>query len=170
MTAVFQIPNSKFYFNSMSSRSLSRSLVLQTLFEWDFYESQEAIKDLEKKDIKEIFKRNLETVGSGLEDIEYPKNLLQGVLNHLNEINQLITEGAPEWPLKQINIVDRNVLRIGIYELLFADKKEVPPKVAINEAVELAKVFGGDSSKRFVNGVLGTIYNQIEELKKEKKA
>lgn len=147
----------------MSSRHLSRSLVLQTLFEWDFYESEGEAK----KDIKSIFKRNLETIGSGLEDIEYPKNLLEGILKHLEQINQLIVEGAPEWPLKQINIIDRNVLRIGIYELLFADKKEVPPKVAINEAVELAKVFGGDSSKRFVNGVLGTIYRQLEEIKKE---
>ncbi|MGB9726595.1 MAG: transcription antitermination factor NusB [Minisyncoccia bacterium] len=148
----------------MSSRHLSRSLVLQTLFEWDFYGPDNKTK----KDIKSIFKRNLETIGSGLEDIEYPKNLLEGILNHLEEINQLIVQGAPEWPLKQINIIDRNVLRIGIYELLFADKKEVPPKVAINEAVELAKVFGGDSSKRFVNGVLGTIYRQLEEIKKNK--
>ncbi|HPC31048.1 MAG TPA: transcription antitermination factor NusB [Candidatus Paceibacterota bacterium] len=148
----------------MSARHLSRSLVLQTLFEWDFYQSRKINR---RNDIKEIFKRNLETIGSGLSDIEYPKQLLEGILNHLDEINQLISEGAPEWPLKQINIIDRNVLRIGVYELLFADKKEVPPKVAIDEAVELAKVFGGDSSKRFVNGVLGTIYHQIEEVQKK---
>lgn len=147
----------------MSSRHLSRSLVLQTLFEWDFYTGE----NQEKKDIKSIFKRNIETIGSGLEDIEYPKKLLEGILEHWDQINQLIIEGAPEWPLNKINIIDRNVLRIGIYELLFADKKEVPSKVAINEAVELAKVFGGDSSKRFVNGVLGTIYRQLEEIKKE---
>lgn len=146
----------------MSSRHLSRSLVLQTLFEWDFYE----LNNNEKRDIHSIFKRNIETIGSGLEDIEYPRNLLEGILKHLDQINQLIIEGAPEWPLKQINIIDRNVLRIGIYELLFADKKEVPSKVAINEAVELAKVFGGESSKRFVNGVLGTIFRQLEDIKK----
>ncbi|HOK17265.1 MAG TPA: transcription antitermination factor NusB [Candidatus Paceibacterota bacterium] len=148
----------------MSARHLSRSLVLQTLFEWDFYQSGKTEK---KVDIKEIFKRNLETIGNGLPDIEYPRKLIEGILSHWEEINELISEGAPEWPLKQINIIDRNVLRIGIYELLFADKKEVPAKVAIDEAVELAKVFGGDSSKRFVNGVLGTIYHQLEEIKKE---
>ncbi len=148
----------------MSARHLSRSLVLQTLFEWDFYQSGKTEK---KVDIKEIFKRNLETIGNGLPDIEYPKKLIEGILSYWEEINELISEGAPEWPLKQINIIDRNVLRIGIYELLFADKKEVPAKVAIDEAVELAKVFGGDSSKRFVNGVLGTIYHQLEEIKKE---
>ncbi len=147
----------------MGSRHLSRSLVLQTLFEWDFYNTNESIE----KDIEAIFKRNLETIGSGLEDTEYPLRLLRGIIKHLKEINQLIIEGAPEWPLNKINIIDRNVLRIGIYELLFADKKEVPSKVAINEAVELAKVFGGDSSKRFVNGVLGTIYRQLEEVKKD---
>ncbi len=148
----------------MSARHLSRSLVLQTLFEWDFYRSGKTEKQV---DIKEIFKRNLETIGSGLSDIEYPKKLIEGILSHWDEINDLISEGAPEWPLKQINIIDRNVLRIGIYELLFADKKEVPFKVAIDEAVELAKVFGGDSSKRFVNGVLGTIYSQLEKIKRE---
>lgn len=148
----------------MSSRHLARSLVLQTLFEWDFYKSFGY-----EKDIKEIFNRNLSTIGSGLLDTEYPKRLLEGIISHLEEINQLICEGAPQWPLNKINIIDRNVLRIGIYELLFANKKEVPPKVAINEAVELAKVFGGESSKRFINGVLGTIFKELENLKEEKK-
>ncbi|NMB92335.1 MAG: transcription antitermination factor NusB [Parcubacteria group bacterium] len=140
----------------MGSRHLSRSLVLQSLFEWDF-------NNYQGPSAQDIFKRNLENLGQGLEDIEYPTKLLTGILEHWEELNKLIESGAPEWPLEQINIIDRNVLRIGIFELIFENKKEVPPKVAINEAVELAKNFGGDSSRRFVNGVLGTIYRQMEE-------
>lgn len=140
----------------MGSRHLSRSIVLQTLFEWDFNNCQGT-------SVKDIFKRNLDNLGQGLDDIEYPLKLLEGIISHWDELNKLIESGAPEWPMEQINIIDRNVLRIGIFELIFEDKKEVPPKVAINEAVELAKNFGGDSSRRFVNGVLGTIYRQMEE-------
>ena len=82
------------------------------------------------------------------------------------EIDKIITDTAPEWPLDQITVVDRNILRLGIYELMFA--KEVPPKVAINEAVELGKAFGGESSGKFVNGVLGTLYKNLPESQKEK--
>jgi len=154
----------------MGSRHLSRSIVLQTLYEWDFH-------NLKDKDVRSIFQRNLDNLGQGLEDFNpeqseggsyYPKTLLEGILAHWGELNKLIESGAPEWPIGQINIIDRNVLRIGIFELIFGDTKEVPPKVAINEAVELAKNFGGDSSRRFVNGVLGTIYRQMEEALKQK--
>ncbi|MGC8651107.1 MAG: transcription antitermination factor NusB [Minisyncoccia bacterium] len=140
----------------MGSRHLSRSIVLQTLYEWDFH-------NLKGEDVRSIFERNLNNLGQGLEDDSYPKNLLEGILAHWGDLNQLIENGAPEWPIEQINIIDRNVLRIGIFELIFGKQKEVPSKVAINEAVELAKNFGGDSSRRFVNGVLGTIYRQMEE-------
>ena len=88
---------------------------------------------------------------------------MNGVVKHIEKIDKIIEKAAPEWPINQITIVDRNVLRIGLYELLYADKKEVPFKVAINEAIELAKAFGGDSSGKFINGVLGTVYKQIEE-------
>jgi len=147
----------------MGSRHLSRSIVLQTLYEWDFWKQD--------KDIKEILQRNLKSFGEGLSKKEYSQQLLDGILNHFDKLNELIISGAPEWPLNQINIIDRNILRIGIFELLFGDSKEVPPKVAINECVELAKTFGGDSSRRFVNGVLGTVYREIEDVfhKKEKK-
>lgn len=147
----------------MGSRHLSRSVVLQTLYEWDFWK--------QSKDIKVILQRNLKSFGEGLSNKEYPQQLLDGILNHFDKLNELIISGAPEWPLNQINIIDRNILRIGIFELLFGDSKEVPPKVAINECVELAKTFGGDSSRRFVNGVLGTVYREIEDVlhKKEKK-
>jgi N utilization substance protein B len=130
--------------------------VLQTLFEWDFSRGT--------KDIKQIFDRNLKSLGLGLEDTSYPQSLLDGILQHWQEINDLIIAGAPQWPLDQINMIDRNILRIGVYELVFGNKKEVPEKVAINEAIELAKAFGGDTSQRFINGVLGTIYKQLEEF------
>jgi len=123
----------------MGSRHLSRSIVLQTLYEWDFSK--------QNKDVKEIFQRNLKALGDGLSNDKYPKELLDGILIQWNKLDKLILSGAPEWPLDQINIVDRNILRIGIFELLFANSKEVPPKVAINECVELAKTFGGDSSR-----------------------
>jgi N utilization substance protein B len=145
----------------MGSRHLSRSIVLQTLYEWDFWEGK-------NKNLEEIFQRNLKLLGEGLVDKQYPEKLLKGVLEYWDELNKLIISGAPEWPLTQINIIDRNILRIGIFELLFSDFKEVPPKVAINEAVELAKTFGGDSSHRFVNGVLGTIFRSMEEVSSKK--
>lgn len=146
----------------MGSRHLSRSIVLQTLYEWDFLQ--------QKKDIMEIFQRDLKLLGEGLSNNQYPEKLLKGILAQQDKLDKLILSGAPEWPLGQINIIDRNILRIGIFELLFADSKEVPPKVAINECVELAKTFGGDSSRRFVNGVLGTVYRETEEVihKREK--
>ncbi len=149
----------------MGSRHLSRSIVLQTLYEWDFWKR-------EKKDVQKIFERNLESLSSGLIDKLYPQKLLEGILGNWDKLNKLIVSGAPEWPLNQINIIDRNILRIGIFELLFSDAKEVPPKVAINEAVELAKTFGGESSRRFVNGVLGTIFREMEAVldKKQDKA
>ncbi|MGB9681122.1 MAG: transcription antitermination factor NusB [Minisyncoccia bacterium] len=140
----------------MSSRHLSRSIVFQALFEWDFSKKE--------KDPFEILERNLKNFGEGLKDLDYPRSLLKGILEHLEKIDKIIQGGAPEWPLEQINITDRNILRIGIFELLYANKEEVPPKVAINEAVELAKTFSNDSSRRFVNGVLGTVYNQMQQL------
>ncbi len=165
----------------MGARHLSRSIVLQTLYEWDFRGKNRAPSltkqnhdsrfdsTEERENVESIFRRNLRALGLGLASDQYPQELLKGILEHWDQLNKLISQGAPEWPLEKINIIDRNVLRIGIYELLFGDPKEVPPKVAINEAVELAKTFGGDSSRRFVNGVLGTVYRQIEAVKKDTK-
>lgn len=144
----------------MSSRHLARSIVLQSLYEKDF--NKEKNLELEK-----VLKRNIEEFGAGVEEeTNFIKTLTEGVLKHQPQIDKIIEKSAPEWPLDQITIVDRNVLRIGIYELLFGNKKEVPPKVAINEAIELAKNYGGESSGRFVNGVLGTIYREMEKAKK----
>jgi len=142
----------------MSSRHLSRSIAMQSLYEWDFYGQK-------KEELKNIVERNIKEFGPGLESVDFIWQLVNGVASHLSELNKIIEKAAPEWPLEQITIVDRNVLRIGLFELLHEDQDEVPPKVAINEAIELAKSFGGESSGKFINGVLGTIYKEMENLK-----
>ena len=143
----------------MASRHLSRSIAMQSLYEWDF-------SGQNPKKLEDIVKKNIEEFGPGLENEEFVWNLVSGVVAHLSDIDKVIGKAAPEWPIGQINIVDRNVLRIGLFELLYSDKKEVPPKVAINEAIELAKTFGGESSGRFINGVLGTVFREMEKEEK----
>lgn len=138
----------------MASRHLSRSIVMQSLYEWDFYNKKGALK--------EIVDRNIRDFGPGLEDVSFIWSLIDGITKHNAKIDKIIEKAAPEWPIPQIPIIDRNVLRIGLYELLYANKEEVPPKVAINEAIELAKTFSGRTSGKFVNGVLGTVYKQID--------
>ncbi|MBI2454005.1 MAG: transcription antitermination factor NusB [Parcubacteria group bacterium] len=144
----------------MANRHLSRSIAMQSLYEWDFRGGDTA-------NLNAYVSQNTGEFGLGLEDDSFIKQLADGVMNNLAKIDQIIAKAAPEWPLDQIAMVDRNVLRLGIYELLFGDYKEVPPKVAINEAIELAKSFGGESSGKFVNGVLGTIYREIGEPLKD---
>ncbi|MDP3052911.1 MAG: transcription antitermination factor NusB [bacterium] len=143
----------------MASRQLARSIVLQSLYEWDFYG--------QKADLIKIIERNLKEFAPGLDEPEFVWRLTQGVIDHKDELDKIIVSAAPEWPLNQISIVDRNALRIGLYELLYADKKEVPDKVAINEAIEIAKNFGGPTSGKFINGVLGTVYKEIEKSRKQ---
>ena len=137
----------------MSSRHLSRSIAMQSLYEWDF--------SGKRADLEKVAERNIKEFGPGLEDPGFIWQLVTGVVQHLQEINGIIEKAAPEWPIEQITIVDRNVLRIGLYELLYGDKAAVPPKVAINESIELAKSFGGESSGKFINGVLGTVFREI---------
>lgn len=144
----------------MASRHLSRSIAMQSLYEWDF-------RGRDNNLLPEIIERNTKEFGPGIESADFVSNLVNGVLEHINELDQIIEKSAPQWPLDQIAIVDRNVLRLGIYELLFGNREEVPPKVAINESIELAKTFGGDASGKFVNGVLGTIYREIGEPGKD---
>ena len=138
----------------MASRHLSRSIVLQSLYEWDFYGK--------KPSLRGIAERNVEDFGPGLEELNFIWQLVEGIEKHLAELDKIIEKAAPEWPISQIAMIDRNVLRIGLLELLYSDKEEVPPKVAINEAIELAKTFSGQTSGKFVNGVLGTVYKQLE--------
>jgi len=140
----------------MSSRHLSRSIVMQSLYEWDFSgRKPEALRKIVEKNIKEF--------GPGLDDETFVWQLITGVVERLSQIDKIIEKAAPEWPIDQITIVDRNVLRIGLYELLYENKEEVPQKVAINEAIELAKTFGGENSGKFINGVLGTVYKEVEK-------
>ncbi len=139
----------------MGQRHLSRSIVMQSLYEWDFGGQK-------KNSLKKIVKRNIKNFGPGLEDTNFIFKTIDGIVENLSKIDKIIEKAAPEWPISQIPIVDRNVLRIGLYELLYAEKKEVPPKVAINEAIELAKNFSGETSGKFVNGVLGTVYRELK--------
>jgi len=140
----------------MASRHLSRTIALQTLYEWDF-------NKLPESDLDKILEKTIEKFGAGLEDKTFVYTIINGIKNNLEEINKLIEESAPEWPLEQITLIDRNILRVGIYELKFSDN--IPPKVAINESIELAKKFGGESSGKFVNGVLGTIFKKMDPKK-----
>ncbi len=144
----------------MANRHLSRSIVLQSLFEWD-------LNAIDRKAVIEVLDRNIEEFASNKTDRPFMEKLLDGILGKQPELDLVIEKAAPEWPIDRISPVDRNILRLGLFELLFADRKEVPAKVAINEAIELAKQFGGDNSSRFVNGVLGAVYKEIGEPGKE---
>jgi transcription antitermination protein NusB len=146
----------------MANRHLLRSIALQSLYEWDF-------KEKRKDSMDAIMAHNIQEFGPGAEDVSFVHYITTGVLKNQAKIDQLIEKCAPEWPLEQVTVVDRNVLRLGIFELVFGNYEEVPPKVAINEAIELAKTYGGESSGRFVNGVLGTIYREMGEPMKEDK-
>jgi len=147
----------------MANRHLSRSIVLQTLFEWDFNNG-------EKINIKEVVERNLKEFAPGLEDDDFVFSLIDIILKKRSAIDEIIQKAAPEWPIDKISIVDRNILRIGLTELLFGDRKQVPPKVAINESIELAKTFGGENSSKFINGVLGAVYKEIGEPGKDEQS
>lgn len=144
----------------MANRHLSRSIVLQSLFEWDFTGRQ-------LSDVDDLLERNIEEFAPGLNDSTFMSALLKNILAKQSELDLIIEKAAPAWPIDRISIVDRNVLRIGLYELLFGDRSEVPPKVAINESIELAKTFGGENSGKFVNGVLGAVYKEIGEPGKD---
>lgn len=141
----------------MSNRHLGRTIAMQSLFLWDFQG-----KD---KDIAGITKDVLEKFNSNFDDQTFVRHLMTGVMERLPMIDKYIIKYATEWPLDQITIVDRNILRIGVYELVFDDS--IPAKVAINEAIEIAKTYGSESSGKFVNGVLGAIYKDILREKGE---
>ncbi len=140
----------------MASRHLARSIAMQSLYEWDFYNKEH--------ELGEILERNITEFGPGLEDgnKDFVRKLANGVVENMEYIDAIIEKAAPEWPINQITVVDRNVLRLGLFELIYGNKEEVPPKVAINEAIELAKNFSGESSGKFVNGVLGTVFRELE--------
>ncbi len=142
----------------MSARHISRAVCLQTLFEIDS-------NGWDTNLLQDTLKRSMDFLGKG--DEHYSKKLLNVILSKKNDIDRLIMRTAPDWPLDKIAVMDRNILRIGIAELIFVNTLGVPPKVAINEAIELAKEYGGESSGRFINGVLGKIYQEMGEPRKD---
>ena len=145
----------------MSNRHLARTIAMQTLFNWDFMGKPDS-------DFEDLIKSSFSNFAPNFNDQGFVSSLVKGVKENLSRIDKYIIKYATEWPLEQITIVDRNVLRIGVYELVF--DKEIPPKVAIDEAIEVAKSFGGESSGKFVNGVLGAIYRDLPEKEKQKQA
>ncbi len=131
-------------------------MVLKSLFEWD-------LNDIEKSAVSAVLSRNVEEFAPNKTDLPFMEKVLDGILAKQVELDLVIEKAAPDWPIDRISPVDRNILRLGLYELLFSNRDEVPAKVAINEAIELAKQFGGENSSRFVNGVLGAVYKEIGE-------
>lgn len=145
----------------MASRHLSRISVLQALFTADVR------GDLSADAVLSAHKANTASIDRDDEDLAFTKELLRGITAKRDEIDAVLVKAAPQWPLPKIALIDRNVLRIGLFELLFGGSNAVPPKVALNEAIELAKLFGSDSSGRFVNGVLGSVYKELGSPRKE---
>lgn len=136
----------------MSNRHLARTIAMQSLFLWDF-------KGKAESDLEKILEGVFENFAPQFNDQGFARSIVKGVMDNIESIDVYISKYATEWPLEQITIVDRNILRIGVFELVF--NEEIPAKVAINEAIEIAKAFGSESSGKFVNGVLGAIYKDI---------
>jgi N utilization substance protein B len=139
----------------MKTRRRARRVTLETLYEYD----------IANHDPDEVLEQRLEASPIERAGVEFAGRLVHGVIAYQEQMDRLISRFAPEWPLDQMAVIDRNVLRIAIYEFLVTD--ETPVKVAINEAVELAKVYGSDSAPRFINGVLGTLADHQEELRQQ---
>lgn len=139
----------------MSNRHLARSIAMQVLYQWDFKGHPTAA-------IPAIIEQQIAEFGAGLdENVAFVRETVDGVIEHKEEIDKKIAVYAPKWPIEQMTIVDRNVLRIGVFEMYWS--KTVPAKVAINEAIEIAKTYGGSASGKFVNGVLGAMYNDLSQ-------
>ena len=138
-----------------SNRHLGRIVAMQTLYEFDFRNGEG-----DPIELAPILQRNLDEFRTSIDDTNFVEDVVEGVHKSVSKIDGVIAPAAPEWPVEQIAKIDKIILRIGVYELII--KRDVPPKVAINEAVELAKTFGGENSSKFVNGVLGTIYRNSD--------
>ncbi len=144
----------------MAHRHLARSIIMQTLFDLDYHEFDESR-------VESSLDHTLAEFGSGIDNPDFIRETTRNVIKKRKVLDEIIEKAAPDWPIAKISIVDRNILRLGLYELLFGDREQVPPKVAINEAIELGKAFGGEKSGPFINGVLGAIYKEIGEPGKD---
>lgn len=140
-----------------SNRHLGRIVALQTVYEYEFRHSDET-----PVAIDEVIARNLERYKDEIGDTAFVKKLVHGIIDTCAALDETLQPLAPDWPLAQVARIDRNILRLGLYELLYC-QDSVPSRVAINEAVELAKSFGSDNSSKFINGVLGTAYRTLVE-------
>lgn len=145
----------------MSNRHLARSIAMQALYQWDFKGRPTAVMPV-------IVDQNIAEFGKGLseENATFIKETVVGVTTNLEAIDTTIKQYAPKWEIEQMSLVDRNILRIGVYELFFT-QGGIPPKVAINEAIEIAKRYGGQSSGKFVNGVLGAMYERLPKKEED---
>lgn len=144
----------------MAHRHLARSIIMQTLFDLDYHEFDESR-------VESALDHTLAEFGSGIDNPDFIRETTRSIIKKRKVLDEIIEKAAPDWPIAKISIVDRNILRLGLYELLFGDREQVPPKVAINEAIELGKAFGGEKSGPFINGVLGAIYKEIGEPGKD---
>ncbi len=148
----------------MSNRHISRQVVMQTMYELD----TNSAFNTPQEELKSILERNIEEFAVEKLDKPFAIDLLKEIVSRISTLDEIIEKSAPEWPIDKINIVDRNIIRLGLCELLFGQDK-VPPKVAIDESIELAKEFGGDASSKFINGVLGAVYKELGEPEKDSK-
>lgn len=148
----------------MSNRHISRQVVMQTMYELD----TNSAFNTPQEELKSILERNIEEFAAEKLDKPFAVDLLKEIVSRISTLDEIIEKSAPEWPIDKINIVDRNIIRLGLCELLFGQDK-VPPKVAIDESIELAKEFGGDASSKFINGVLGAVYKELGEPEKDSK-
>ena len=145
----------------MSNRHLARSIVMQTLYQWDFRNKPSAALPAIIDELRDQFGKDLD------ENASYITKTADAIIANIEAVDSRIAEYASNWPIDQMALIDRNILRIGVYELYI--NKNIPSKVAINEAIELAKNYGGPSSGKFVNGILGAMYNDIKEEESSKK-
>jgi N utilization substance protein B len=145
----------------MSTRHLCRIIVLQSLYEWSFWNYPEG-------KWKDFLEENLKEFGSDIDEIDFARKLIEGIVTNLEFLDEAIKRNTKNWPYEQISLIEKNILRMAIYEIYFQNHEEVPIKVSINEAIILAKSFVNDSAARFINGVLGTVYEEYLQTTQQK--
>jgi N utilization substance protein B len=145
----------------MATRHLCRIIVLQSLYQWSFWNYPEG-------KWRDFLEENLKEFGSDIDEPDFARKLMEGVVNNLEFLDETIKRNTKNWPFEQISLIEKNILRMAIYEIYFQNHEEVPIKVSINEAIVLAKSFVNDSAARFINGVLGTVYEEYLQTTQQK--